>query len=180
MGIVGARRAGCAAPAGRLLAGMPAIASSASMLQMHVHTGSRRARGLRTDASTPLLQLRQRQVLQHQPPLVVIVAVWEAQLALRAAARLRLRVLLVPPGCCVGGGRSGGGSGTRRAGRPDLQHDQRVVDTVSVACKFALPASSAKATHRCARAPAGPPPSSCIGALTLLGGNVPGSGRHSS
>ena len=79
----------------------------------------------RTDAGTPLLQLRQCKILQHQPPLVVVVAVREAQLSLRPSRRLRLRVLLVPSRSSNGGGRGGGGgsgSGSQRAGRSGLQH----------------------------------------------------------
>ncbi len=78
----------------------------------------------RTNAGTPRLQLRQRQVLQHQPPFSIVVAVRKAKLALWAAARLRLRVLLVPRSRGVDGGRSGGGGGwSKRAGRSGLQRE---------------------------------------------------------
>lgn len=50
-------------------------------------------RGPRTNGRAPLLQLWQGQVLQHQPPLLIVVAVREAQLPVRPLRR-RLRVLL--------------------------------------------------------------------------------------
>ena len=63
-----------------------------------------RARPL-TDGGTPLLQLRQRQVLQHQAPLHIVKRVWEAQLLLLLFLPLLLqllrRVLLV---AAAGGG----------------------------------------------------------------------------
>ena len=81
----------------------------------------RRGRWVLTDGSAPRLQLRQRQILEHQAALGVIVRLGKAQLVQLRHGRRRGRVLLVACRRRLGGGGGGGG----RARWPGL-HDSAI------------------------------------------------------
>lgn len=117
-------RLGPSSPAGRGAVVGGGVARSAS-LPRHVCTAAGWASAWRqpalTDAGTPSLQLWQRQVLEHQPSLAVIVAVGKAQLPL-GRCRCRRRMLLV-----AGGRRGGGGGGASRKCNRSLRLQQVVI-----------------------------------------------------